>query len=149
MNFKKVLIFSSSCVIAKIGSFLYLPVALKYAKQSNALHMNDRLQITHQECLNVTCNKVVRTILKTDVKTLEIDMKMVRKEIENNRSILVVDSEPNSLIFYENLLHVCDHSVHPDVQSLKGNYANAWKSMLKWIEDSGWQLTDPPFKVSG
>lgn len=54
-----------------------------------------------------------------------------------------------SALFFENLLLVCDHELHPEVGRLQGEYGRAWRNILHYIEDAGWQLTDPPFTVMG
>lgn len=54
-----------------------------------------------------------------------------------------------SALFFDNLLLVCQHELHPDIGVLRGSYGKAWTTILHYIEDAGWQLTDPPFSISG
>lgn len=96
--------------------------------------------------LNVACNDVVRTILKGNG---DEDAKALRGRLEQQRAELVLPGDEMSSIFFENLLLVCGHDLHPRVDQLKGEYGRAWKNILHYIEDAGWQLTDPPFSVTG
>lgn len=97
--------------------------------------------------LNIACNDVVRTILKQNPG--DSDAKALRARLEEQRHLLVSSGDEMSSLFFENLLLVCDHELHPDVSQLQGEYGRAWKNILHYIEDAGWQLTDPPFTVMG
>ncbi|CAM9212780.1 unnamed protein product [Discosporangium mesarthrocarpum] len=96
-----------------------------------------------QHLLNVICNDVVKTILRGQ----EEDVKQLRVRLVGQQEEIV--SDEMSQLFFENLLLVCDHETHPEVDTLQGSYAKAWKTILHYIEDAGWQLTDPPFTVMG
>lgn len=96
--------------------------------------------------LNIACNDVVRTILRGNG---DEDAKALRQRLEQQRSALVSPDDEMSALFFDNLLLVCDHELHPNVDQLRGEYGRAWKNILHYIEDAGWQMTDPPFTVTG
>ena len=73
----------------------------------------------------------------------------LRQRLEQQRDDLVSPDDEMSALFFENLLLVCQHELHPDIGILKGEYGRAWHTILHYIEDAGWQLTDPPFSISG
>ncbi|CAM9649942.1 unnamed protein product [Choristocarpus tenellus] len=98
---------------------------------------------SQQRLLNVVCNDVVKTILRGQ----DDDVKALHGRLLGHRDEIVLDEM--SGIFFENLLLVCKHELHPDVDKLKGRYSKAWTTILHYIEDAGWQLTDPPFRVMG
>lgn len=99
--------------------------------------------------LNLACNDVVRTVLDGNVSDEKARALALRKRLEAQRDDLVVPDDDMSELFFENLLLVCQHEVHPDVERLRGKYGKAWRTILHYIEDAGWQLTDPPFSITG
>ncbi|CAN0138427.1 unnamed protein product [Phaeothamnion confervicola] len=96
--------------------------------------------------MNAACNRVVRAILDADAGD-EHGVRRAAAAIATQRADLAVDAE--STIFFEHLLLVCNHELHPEVDKLSGFYAGAWTVILKYVEDAGWRLTDPPFTVTG
>lgn len=96
--------------------------------------------------LNAVCNDVVRTILRANG---DEDAKALRTRLLGQREHLVSDDDEMSRLFFDNLLMVCQHELHPEVDQLRGTYGKAWSNILHYIEDAGWQLTDPPFTVTG
>ena len=101
------------------------------------------------EQLNLACNDVVRTVLDGDVISEKARASALRQRLEALRDDLVVPDDEMSELFFENLLLVCQHELHPDIDRLRGEYGKAWRTILHYIEDAGWQLTDPPFSVTG
>lgn len=99
--------------------------------------------------LNVVCNDVVRTILDGNVTNEKERALALRLRLEEQRDALVSPDDAMSALFYDNLLLVCQHELHPDVDRLSGEYGKAWRTILHYVEDAGWQLTDPPFSISG
>lgn len=99
--------------------------------------------------VNVACNDVVRTILDGNVTNEKERALALRERLEAQRGELVSAEDKMSGLFFDNLLLVCQHELHPDIDTLKGEYAKAWRTILHYIEDAGWQLTDPPFTISG
>eukprot|EP00904_Undaria_pinnatifida_P007219 jgi/Undpi1/3627/HiC_scaffold_16.g06997.m1 len=99
--------------------------------------------------LNIACNDVVRTILDGNVSDEKAKAVALRQRLEQQRDDLVSPDDEMSALFFENLLLVCQHELHPDIGILKGEYGRAWHTILHYIEDAGWQLTDPPFSISG
>lgn len=100
-----------------------------------------------EQRLNIACNDVVRMILSGNG---DEDARTLGRRLEQQRSELVSPGDEMSTLFFENLLLVCDHEVHPKVDQLRGGkYGKAWATILHYIEDAGWRLTDPPFTVTG
>ena len=99
--------------------------------------------------LNIACNDVVRTILDGNVSNEKAKALALRQRLEKQREDLVSPDDEMSALFFENLLLVCQHELHPDIGILRGEYGRAWHTILHYIEDAGWQLTDPPFSISG
>ncbi|KAG5190495.1 hypothetical protein JKP88DRAFT_232315 [Tribonema minus] len=127
-----------------------LPTAAPWAQSSRPQHrLAGTARHDHQKHLNIACNDVIKTILKADAEKLDSDMQGIKERLIRDKELLVVTDDPQSELFYNNLVCVCEHSLHPRLHELKGRYASAWKSMLHWIEDAGWQLTEPPFRVNG
>ena len=67
----------------------------------------------------------------------------------HDRHVLIAQDDPQTQLFFDVVVALADHSLHPQVGELKGKHANAWRTMLKYVEDAGWQITDPPFTVAG
>lgn len=99
--------------------------------------------------LNLACNDLVRTVLDGNVSNERAAALDLRQRLEAQRDDLVVPDDEMSELFFENLLLVCQHELHPDVGRLSGKYGKAWRTILHYIEDAGWQLTDPPFSITG
>lgn len=99
--------------------------------------------------LNIACNDVVRTILDGNVSTEKARALALRQRLEAQKDDLVNPEDDMSALFFDNLLLVCQHELHPDLGVLRGEYGKAWRTILHYIEDAGWQLTDPPFSISG
>lgn len=99
--------------------------------------------------LNVACNDVVRTILDGNPTNEKERAAALRERLLAQRDDLVSPDDKMSALFFDNLLLVCQHELHPDIGVLRGQYGKAWHTILHYIEDAGWQLTDPPFSISG
>lgn len=99
--------------------------------------------------LNIACNDVVRTILDGNPTNEKERAEALRQRLIAQKDDLVSPGDDMSRLFFDNLLLVCDHELHPDIGILRGNYGKAWHTILHYIEDAGWQLTDPPFSISG
>lgn len=99
--------------------------------------------------LNLACNDVVRTILDGNVINEKERALALRLRLEEQKEGLVSPDDDMSALFFDNLLLVCQHELHPDVGRLRGEYGKAWRTILHYVEDAGWQLTDPPFSISG
>ncbi|CAM9587858.1 unnamed protein product [Scytosiphon promiscuus] len=99
--------------------------------------------------LNVACNDVVRTILDGNPSNEKERAAALRERLLAQRDDLVSPDDKMSALFFDNLLLVCQHELHPDIGVLRGQYGKAWHTILHYIEDAGWQLTDPPFSISG
>jgi hypothetical protein len=77
------------------------------------------------------CNKVVRTILRGDEKAVQA----LVEDLVQQRTELVVDE--NSDLFFESLLCMLKHGVHPQAHKLRGTHLAAYSTILKYIEDAG------------
>ncbi|CAM9207245.1 unnamed protein product [Hapterophycus canaliculatus] len=99
--------------------------------------------------LNIACNDVVRTILDGNPSNEKERAEALRERLLAQRDELVSPDDRMSALFFDNLLLVCQHELHPDIGVLRGQYGKAWHTILHYIEDAGWQLTDPPFSISG
>lgn len=92
---------------------------------------------------------MVRTILDGNVSDEKAKALALRQRLEAQKDDLVSPDDEMSALFFDNLLLVCQHELHPDIALLGGEYGRAWRTILHYIEDAGWQLTDPPFSISG
>jgi hypothetical protein len=117
-------------------------------QQAQALRMAADAQ-SYQRRLNVACNDVVKTILNADVSVQDVEVQAVKARLLRDRELLTLADDPQSQLFFDSIVCVCDHTLHPQVGSLKGFYANAWNTVLKYVEDAGWQITEPPFVIAG
>lgn len=115
-------------------------------KQEDGAAAAEAMTARRSKHLNLACNDVVRTILKGNG---DEDAKKLRARLELQRHDLVVPGDDVSQLFFDNLVMVCQHEFHPQVGQLRGDYAKAWRNILHYIEDAGWQITDPPFSISG
>lgn len=91
----------------------------------------------------------MRTILDGNPTNEKERAAALRERLVAQRDDLVSPDDKMSALFFDNLLLVCQHELHPDIGVLRGQYGKAWHTILHYIEDAGWQLTDPPFSISG
>eukprot|EP00903_Cladosiphon_okamuranus_P011087 g10464.t1 len=106
-------------------------------------------EVARSKQLNVACNDVVRTILDGNPTNEKERAEALRQRLMAQKDDLVSPGDDMSALFFDNLLLVCQHELHPDIGILRGSYGKAWHTILHYIEDAGWQLTDPPFSISG
>lgn len=121
---------------------------LREQQQLNAEQQQQR-EAARSKQLNIACNDVVRTILDGNPTTEKERAEALRQRLIAQREDLVSPEDDMSALFFDNLLLVCQHELHPDIGILRGSYGKAWQTILHYIEDAGWQLTDPPFSISG
>ncbi|CAM9967892.1 unnamed protein product [Ectocarpus sp. 12 AP-2014] len=108
-----------------------------------------RQEAARSKQLNIACNDVVRTILDGNPTNEKERAEALRQRLIAQKDDLVSPEDDMSALFFDNLLLVCEHELHPDIGILRGQYGKAWNTILHYIEDAGWQLTDPPFSISG
>lgn len=108
-----------------------------------------RQEAARSKQLNIACNDVVRTILDGNPTNEKERAEALRQRLIAQKDDLVSPDDDMSALFFDNLLLVCEHELHPDIGILRGQYGKAWNTILHYVEDAGWQLTDPPFSISG
>lgn len=109
----------------------------------------EQLEAARGKQLNIACNDVVRTILDGNPTNEKERAEALKQRLIAQKDDLVSPGDDMSALFFDNLLLVCSHELHPDIGILRGDYGKAWHTILHYIEDAGWQLTDPPFSISG
>lgn len=120
-----------------------------HEKQQQAQAQSVAQKASRSRQMNIACNDVVRTILDGSVTDERERALALRQRLEAQKEDLVSPGDEMSSLFFDNLLMVCEHELHPDIGLLQGEYGKAWRTILHYVEDAGWQLTDPPFSISG
>eukprot|EP00638_Chattonella_subsalsa_P002676 CAMPEP_0117758510 /NCGR_PEP_ID=MMETSP0947-20121206/15426_1 /TAXON_ID=44440 /ORGANISM="Chattonella subsalsa, Strain CCMP2191" /LENGTH=95 /DNA_ID=CAMNT_0005578721 /DNA_START=294 /DNA_END=581 /DNA_ORIENTATION=- len=95
--------------------------------------------------MNLLCNTVIKTILNGS----EEDVFILKEKVRKSQDTYVVPGDSQSALFFDSIIFILSHDLHPGAGDLKGRYATAYKTIIKFIEDAGWKLTDPPFRVTG